>query len=106
MTKEQKILKTELNEAIWVGEDGNAAAFCKTKLGAFRKFKKLMREDCGEIEASEMKIEDVEIGWLHYCGNLSVDVKLAKGLESDTEWYVSWSVDEKSPYEVWIYRIW
>lgn len=52
-------------EAVWIGEDGGACCVATTKLGALRKFRRLMRQDVGESEALEMKIEDIGIGFLH-----------------------------------------
>jgi len=90
----------ELEEAMWIGEDGNAACKAKSKRQAFSKFKNLMRQDVGELEASEMKLEEVGIGWLHLVKDLPEEERT--GDIADCEWYVSWK--EKTPYKVYVYN--
>lgn len=103
MTKQQKldnkklvqILKTELNNAIYVGEDGYMAVSCKTKLGALRKFRKLMREYVGEQEASGISLEDISIGYLH----LTTE-EYRNEWGDEYEWVINYTT--KSPYPVFI----
>jgi len=100
MTDKQKIkqvLKSLRSEATWIGEDGAMACVSKTEQSAFKKFKALMSECVGDYEASELKIDDIGIGWLFLVTNENKD-----DFESDTEWYVDYV--NKSPYEVWVYN--
>jgi hypothetical protein len=89
----KEILKTELNNAVWIGEYGDMAVSCKTKLGALRKFRKLMREDIGGGIAGEIYVSDVGIGWL----------RLPRGEDEEMcEWIIEFL--ESTPYPVFIYK--
>lgn len=101
-TKEQHAqlkgyMKDLRHEACWIGEDGGAACVAKTKEAAMRKFRALMRSDVGDLEAKEMNIEDVGIGWLHLP---TEDDKDEWG--EDYQWFINHK--EESPYEVWVYN--
>lgn len=127
-TKKLKAIVKELrSEAVWIGEDGDAACVAKTKEAALRKFKALMRGDVGDWEAKEMKLEDIGIGWLFLperrdatevdceCGchtsessdeemkKFGCDICKDSHVPSDEyEWFVSYK--RQSPYEVWVYQ--
>lgn len=98
-TNKQKIkeyLKELSKEAVWIGEDEDVAVCSSTtKRGAFIKFKRLMKDCVGKIEADEMEIDKVGIGYFY----LTTDVK-KKEME-DAEWYVD--CGKENEYEVWIY---
>lgn len=92
-----KIIHDELREAVWIGEDGDMAVFCKTELGAFRKFRKLMKQDVGEQEAEEMDIENVRKGYFELA---TFEDRAIWGNEYD--WFIRYH--DPTPYEVWVYR--
>lgn len=98
----KQYLKELSAEAQWIGEDGNAVCVSSTERGAFLKFKRLMRGDVGEIEADELKLEDVGKGYLHLATELT---KEEHGEMEECEWYVDWSANAKNPYEVWVLNI-
>lgn len=50
------------HEAEYMGEDGNMVTVSETPNGALIKFKRKVREDCGSIDADEMKVEHVTHG--------------------------------------------
>lgn len=62
--KLKKILREQFKKAQWLGEDGEMVVNCKTKLGALKKFRELMREDVGEAEAQELTQEMINIQYL------------------------------------------
>lgn len=90
-------------EAVWIGEDGNAACSATTELGALRKFKRLMRECVGDLEAREMKVEDVSVGWLFPVTPEMRAEEDAPVWYEECEWYVS--LAEESPHQVFIYSV-
>lgn len=92
----------ELKTAQYLGEEGDMAVNCKTKLGAFRKFKQQVREDCGESsELEDMTMDNIGIGWVFVVTAEMKKEDYEDRFEEDTEYYVSYK--EKSPYQVWIY---
>jgi hypothetical protein len=133
MTDEQKQFKKIISQlrfegAVWIGEDGAAACVAPTHRGAWIKFRKLMRQDVGRLEALEIdQVKDITTGWLHLpqrrtmdevsceCGchsSLSSDAEMkrfgcdickdAHEPDSEYEWWVSYK--EKTPYEVWVLK--
>lgn len=102
MTKQEKIIKEELQEAQYIGEDGGMVVNAKTPEEAYEKMSKRWIEDCGEEDFKDFQEnwfkspDDLSIGWLHL---VTPDRK--KDFEPDIEWYVSYK--EKSPYELWVY---
>ena len=42
MRTDKQIIQEDLKEAVWVGEDGDAIAWSKTQIGAWRKIRALM----------------------------------------------------------------
>ena len=99
-TKEQEFIKRDLTkEACWIGEDGDMAVSCPTKIGAWRKFRALERETNGEWgNAEDIKLEDIGIGSLR----LPTEEELKEDGE-DYDWLITWSGKEKTPYQVWVY---
>lgn len=99
MTQEQKLIKRDLQEAVWIGEDGDMAIDGRfSKRYAWIQFRKLMREDVGEPEASEIEIADVDRGWFK--------LPTPEDIEEDGEnhdWYVHYRI--KSKYPVWVYKV-
>ena len=89
-------------EATWIGEDGDATCIATTKLGALRKFRRLMRECVGDLETQEMKVEDISMEWLFPVTREMKAEEDAPGWYEECEWYVS--PMEESPHEVFIYR--
>ena len=98
MTEIQKIIKDLRPEAFYIGEDGDMACFANTELGAFRKFKKRIREDCGESDTEEMSRENIGIGWIRLP---TKEEKEEYGDECD--WFVTY--EKESEYQVWAYRV-
>lgn len=97
MTNEQKYIKEYLqNEAFYIGDEGDMACFAKTELGAWRKFRARIKADCGDsYELQDLCRDNIGIGWF----------KLTSKEENekyDSDWLVLY--EEKTPYEVWIYR--
>jgi len=96
MTKEEQYLKDDLKNAVWIGEDGGMAVSGKlTKIGAWRKMRALLREDCGNIEAEEFRLDSIEIGFLR----LATEEE-RKGDYYDSEWFIT---RKKTQYPVWVY---
>ena len=97
---ESKQLHEAFDEAGWVGEDGHAACFAKSKREALSKFKKLMRRDCGESEARELKIDMVGVGYARVATE-------EDKIENDYEHWVSWSgkPEDKTPYKVYVLNV-
>lgn len=85
-------------EATYIGEEGAMAVITKTRMGAYRKFLKRLREDMGDADFEmfypEISIEQVGIGWLH------LTTEEDKKLMDDCDWYVSYT--KESPIEVWV----
>ena len=98
-----KEAKKELAEAQWIGEDGNMACISSTPKGALRKFKRRTHEDVGLFEADELTIENVGLGWLHLASELTEAEKEKNSELAECEWYVSYSKDDTSPYQVYVY---
>ncbi len=55
-------IKKMLKKPCYIGEDGAMATICKTKRGAWVKFRKQVRSDCGDYEANEVDINDIVVG--------------------------------------------
>jgi phosphoribosylaminoimidazole (AIR) synthetase len=88
----------ELKEPQYLGEEGDMAVNCKTKIGAYRKFRQLVREDRGECsELEEMSIENVGIGFVF----IATEKEKEELSMEESEYYVSYT--KKSPYQVWVY---
>lgn len=91
-----RVLKDTMNRlknAEWIGEDGDMVCNCKTELGAYRKFRGLMRD--AEPEAAiEMDIENVGIGFLHFATD---EDRKKMGGDFDGDWYVSYTVESDYP---------
>jgi len=97
MKTAKQYLKELAKEASYLGEDCEMMTVaCKTKIGAWRKFRQLVRGDAGELEAEEIKLEDVGIGWFRL-----PTIKDKEEYGEDTEWFVSFK--EESPHQVWVY---
>lgn len=97
--KEKYILKADFKEAICLGEEGDMmTCAAKTERGAWIKFRQRMRDDVGEEEAKEIKLENVGIGWLHLMDDKDRE---EMGVEEDNEWFVS--TTKKTLYQVWVY---
>ena len=98
MKEEQKLIKRDLQEAVWIGEDGAMAIDGRfSERYAWIQFRKLMRDDVGEYEADEVEIEDVGIGYFHLPTPEDIE---EYGNEYD--WLINYQ--EKSDYPVWVYR--
>jgi hypothetical protein len=97
--KEQKLFKELQKEAFYIGEEGEMACFAKTEMGAQRKFRARIREDCGDSwELEELSKENIGIGWFQFATEAEKEE-----YGQDCEYFVSYK--EKTPYEVWVYRI-
>lgn len=97
-TRLAEIFNTDLKQVQCIGEDGDMAVNCKTKLGAFRKFKAFVKETCGEEDAGEMTIDNVGIGSLH----LTTPKDREDCGEEDAEWCVDYT--KRGEFEVWVYQ--
>jgi len=93
----KEIIKEDLNEAQWVGEDGAAVAYCKTQIGAWRKIRKLMRDDVGDNEADQISIDQIGEGFLH---QFNEDGTLCM-MDGEESWCVKL---EPSPVKLWWYH--
>lgn len=82
-------------QACWIGEDGAMACAARTKTAALRKFKTLMRADCGDLEARALTVKGISRGWLRDATEQERD-------EDWAEWFVLYK--EKTPYPVWVYK--
>ena len=98
--KTKSIMLHDLHEAQWIGEDGAMACVSSSARGAFIKFKRLMRQDVGDLEAEEMKIEDVGVGWF-YLPTEEEKKQIADGEIEEYEWYVSYK--KPNDYQVFVY---
>lgn len=96
--KKIRAAKEILRGACWIGEDGDSACISKSKVGAWIKLRRLTRDDVGEYEASEIKIEDVGIGFLHLSDEDETDE-----WGEPTEWHISYSVP--SPHSVFVHQV-
>lgn len=97
-TRLAEIFNTDLKQVQCIGEDGDMAVNCKTKLGAFRKFRAYANENYCDLDAYEdMTIDRVDIGSLHLN-----DKKHDEYYGKDSEWYVSYT--ERGEFEVWVYQ--
>lgn len=94
----KEIIKEDLKEAQWVGEDGDAVAHCKTQIGAWKKIRALMRSDVGDIEAEEITLDHIGIGYVHQLHEDGTPFTDEDGNES---WYVS---VRKSPLQIWWFQ--
>lgn len=103
MTKEQELIKRDLQQAEYIGEDGGMVVDGRfSRLGAYRKMIAKVREDCTESDVDDFKDackpEDLGKGWLHLMTEADRE---EMGAEQEIEWYVS--LEKKSPYELWVY---
>jgi hypothetical protein len=105
MTRETEIIKKELQQAEYIGEDGGMVVDAKfTQLGAYRKMRQRWIEDCGKEEWEDFKENshfspaDLGIGFLHLVTDENRD---ELDFDTETEWYVS--TKDKSPYKLWVY---
>lgn len=98
MTKQQKIIKEELQEAQYIGEDGGMVVDGRfTPEDAYKMMVTKIREEEAENFTDWCNPEDIVSGWLH----LTTEEDRRDRFDSDTEWYVS--IRDKSPYSVWVY---
>lgn len=102
MTEEERLIKKEKGDAIWVGEDGDIVCDKKlTELGARRKMMHLMRIEVGDSEAEEFwkaSKHGLDIGYLHL---VTQEERDQGEWEDDIVWYVSPDV---SAYKLWWWR--
>lgn len=101
----QKIREALINiktEAQYVGEDGGMVTNCKTKIGAWRRFRKLTREQVGDEEAKEIKMEDIMTAYFHLALETSKEQRESMNIDDD-----GWYIDSRSPspVQVWFYNI-
>jgi len=91
--KLKEIMEELKKKAVWVGEDGNSVCNAKNEEEAFVLFKDLMIEAMGHDgpEVTEMKIENIGIGWL----------SLPEKENTEYDWFVSYL--NPTPFEVWVY---
>lgn len=103
MTKADELIKRDLQEATYIGEDGGMVVDNRfTRAGAYRKMIARLREDCGEEEVKEFmencKADDLGMAYFH----VVTDKDRSTGeFDSDTEWYVSGH--DHSYNLVWVY---
>lgn len=88
-----KEVMEELKTPQYLGEEGDMAVNCKTMRGAWLKFRRQVREDCGETEAEEILEDNVGIGWVFLATEKEKEYE-------EMEYYVSYL--KKSPYQVWV----
>lgn len=94
-----KVMDELMKEAVWVGEDGNMVCNSDSERGAWIKFKRLMKQDVGDLEVASMKEDgQVGIGWLHRPTAEQLDE-----WGDEIEWWVS--TKKTSPYFVWFYQV-
>jgi hypothetical protein len=105
MTKEQELIKRDLQQAEYIGEDGGMVVDARfTQLGAYRKMAKRWIEDCGQDdwdsfkEDSDFTPDSLGIGYFHLMTEADRE---EMGAEQECEWYVS--IEKKSKYKVWCY---
>ena len=85
----------ELKQAMWIGEDGDAAVNAPNKRAALKAFKELELDDVGHYEASRIKPSDVGIGFVglyteEHAREEGYD-DLKSFCEAESAWYVSWA---------------
>ena len=86
----------ELKTPQYIGEEGDMAVNCKTKRGAWLKFRKQTRDDVGDYEANEIEIDDIREGYVH----LPTDEEIELGeVEDDCEYFISRKENEN---KVWV----
>lgn len=104
MTKEQELIKRDLQQAEYIGEDGGMVVDGRfTLVGAFRKMRERWIEDCGEDEWQDFNddadlMSNIGIGYFHLMTEADRE---EMGAEKECEWYIS--IEKKSPYKVWCY---
>lgn len=89
----KQILAELRKDAVYIGEDGDMCCAANSKKSALKKFKKLIKEECGDFESNEIEIKDIVIGWLR--------LPIEEEDEDECEWYASYG--RKTPYPVFIY---
>ncbi len=87
------------SDAQYVGEDGDMVVRATSERGAFIKFKRRLKEDVGEIEASELSIDNVGICYMHLTDPTNPE---HRHLE-DSEWFVNIGDRVKSDYKLFYY---
>jgi len=95
--KIEKIYKELGARAEWIGEDNSMACRATTPRGAMVRFKGLIREALGEIEAEDLDPECIGTAYLHLPEN-----EEEKSSMEDAEYYISWI--EESDYMVYTYQ--
>lgn len=94
--------KKQLETPQWIGEDGQGAVVATSKKEALRKFKELMRQDVGEMEANEIRYEEIGYGWLYLTSSLNEQEKEQNGELAECDWYVSYT--KPNDYKVYVYN--
>lgn len=100
MTNEQKIFNRDLSEADWIGEGETIAVSGKfTRIGAYRKMRKLFVSEVGVIEWQDMECNKDSL-YIRYFHLVKTDEEKDHfdAWDGEVEWYVS---DKKSKYKVW-----
>ena len=92
----------ELNSVGWIGEDGDMAIACKTKVGAWKRMRAITRDDCGDYEASEIKIDKIGIGWLHISTPEDKKRFWENHGEENVEWFVEFAHNTPKGRQVWV----
>lgn len=102
LTDKEKSMIEDLKDACYVGEDGAMATQCKTKRGAWIKFRKQVREDCGEYEASEIKLDDIIKAWAHVATKEEFEE-----WGGECEWFVNFGEKKEGVrnFPVWYYEV-
>lgn len=87
-----EIEKDLRKEAEYIGEDGDMVCQATTERGALIKFKRRIREDCGDLDAEEVEMQYVGVGWL----------RLPHSVEEENQGDdppVAWLVSFEKPHE-------
>ena len=89
----------ELAGAEYIGEDGDMVCVAKSKEEAFKKFILKICEDCGVSDADYLDFENIGIGYLFLAD------KDDEKNDYDSDWYIDYSGERKSDYEVFVYCV-
>lgn len=95
-----KEVMTELEEADYIGEDGDMVVNTEKKEDALVAFRTRLCGDVGHMEAEEIKLEDIGIGYVYL---ITEEEKKSGEFDSDWEWYVSYTKPNKN--KVWVYHV-
>lgn len=95
----EEVYKGLGEEAEYIGDEGNMTCRATTKRGALIKFKRRTRDDVGDEEADEIKIDEIGAGFLHLC------TEKQKEEMDGSDWYVSYVSENTSDYEVFVYSV-